>query len=414
MNAIFFISSALGRKRRGYGEYKNGVKESKIALFSVAISTILILSAISISDGFKREIGNRAVIFSGEISINSGTIDNVNNQDSISFKRETLEDIAKVENLRSVQGVIYRSAVLKKDSEIGGVILKGVGSDFDSLSFKSVLIEGRLPRTSIDSSVREITLSRRVAKELNINLGESTLLYFINSSVKLRKVKIVGIYDARFEEVDKSFVLTDINLLRELNGWSDNSYTTLEIFLKEKRSHTQTITQIEDILYSAPYGKIYNVKSVSSIYPNIFEWMGLLDYNVAVVLILMFVVAGFNMISSLLITLLQRVSFIGVLKAIGMRNREIHAIFLIHYWKIVLKGLLIGNIAAVAILLLQQQFKIITLDPANYFVNFIPISIDIKKFLEVDLLTLLILTLFLYTPLYFISQIKPSESVKVK
>ncbi len=413
MNTNLFIAKTLWKSGS-----KNGLgnTSSIIAGISVAISMIVMLLAIAISDGFKYEIREKAIGFSGGIVLNSPGMDVTTYQYPINSNLSYMHYIQEVPGIKTIQFYACRSGIIKNGEEIQGILLKGVGPDYNWDFFKKSMVEGKLPNYSDTASTKEVILSSRLSKMMGIKIGDPVQVYFVGNSVKARKFILAGIYDAQLEEIDKTFVIANISEIQRLNEWESNEVSGVEIIPNNHEKIQETAHKIEDIISanSKESDPSVAVLTANDLYPHLFDWLKLLDFNVLVVLILMITVAGFNMISGLLIILFEKISMIGLLKSLGMRDAGIHKIFLYRAMMIILRGMVLGNIIAFILLFLQQRFRIIGLDPVNYFVKYVPVYIDWTKMILLNISAFLLIVLLLYIPSLFISGISPDKSLRIK
>ncbi len=413
MNTNLFITKRLwGGKESGKGF---SAVSSIIASLSVAISALVIVLAVFISDGFKHEIKMKASGFSGEILLHSPGVDittSVYPVPSFPFFFDSLKSFREV---RSLSPYVYRSAIVKNNEEIQGVMIKGVDSLYNWEFFSSVLVEGELPNQGqVNGGNPEILISSRLSDLLGYVLGDVIVTYFIDDGVKVRKFKISGIYNARLEDIDMTLLVTEASVIRKLNGWSDDFSSGLEVKLNDGASLSLVADKIESLIENDKGDYSYFVTKVSDLFPHLFDWLVLLDFNVIIVMILMIAVAGFNMISGLLILLFERISMIGVLKALGMRDRSIHKIFMTRAMVLVLTGMVVGNIMAYIIAFVQYKWQVIPLDPTNYFVDHVPISPSFIKIMFFNFAAFGVIFLLLLIPSMFISRVSPEKTLKVK
>jgi len=415
LSTNLFIAKTLWRKVVSQKK-KLTVSSTLIAGFSVAISMLVMVLAIAISDGFKYEIRAKATGFSGEIVLNSPGLDSKTNIYPITNKLSYINDLKALPEIKSIQSFAYRSGMLKSGNQIQGIILKGVEAGYDWKFFSSSLSQGRLPDYSDTTARREIILSERLAKMMNYKIGDAVQIYFIDKTIRVGKYNLVGLYDAQLEDIDKTLVISNLREVQRLNGWSSEKISGLEILLKDSKNLDKAGEKIEALVMErcSDSDPSVAVTKIDDIFPHLFDWLKLLDFNVLVVLILMIMVAGFNMISGLLIILFEKISMIGLLKSLGMRDSGIHRIFLYRAAYIVIIGMAIGNLAALIFALLQKWFEIISLDPTNYFVKYVPIHLDATKILFINVIAFVIIMLVLMLPSFFISRISPERTVRVK
>lgn len=412
LNTNIFIAKTLWR--RGSGKRGLGRGSSLIATVSVAVSVMVMVLAISISDGFKKEIKEKASGFSGEILLHTPGVEYTTNQYPLNSQPESLSSLKDVPQILSMQPYAFRSGIIKRGNEIQGVLIKGVDKDYNWDFFKSVLYEGRVPDTSDTLATGEIMISLRLANMLNFKVGDNIIIYFIDQGVKVRKFLLSGIYNAQLEDMDKSLVIGSLSQIQRVNDWNTNEVSGIEIKLRAGSDIDKTALLIENRLNDSDSEDPVYVTKVNDIFPHLFDWLTLLDFNVLVVMILMLSVAGFNMISGLLILLFEKISMIGLLKSLGMRDSGIHKIFLTRALYMVISGMVAGNIIAITLALIQKHYGVISLDPVNYFVDRVPIDINWFKILIMNIGALSVIIMLLMIPSLFISRVSPDKTLRVK
>ena len=387
-----------------------------IAIISVTLSIFVMFLALSIVSGFKKEISEKVRGFSGDIVLTPPGMAIVNDHYPVNGDLSYIEKIESMRQVERVCGVAYRPGMIKSDDNVFGILLKGVDSLYDMSFYSSHLTEGRLPDLRGNSAANEVLISRRLSDKIGLNTGDRLVSYYTGESVRIRQFTICGIYDVELQDVDQMLAIVDIRQVQRLNGWSNGEVSTIEIRLVSGSDKEVSVLKIEDIIMSESIDKDTPlfVTSVEDHYPVLFEWLNLLDYNVLIIMILMIIVAGFNMISGLLIILFEKISMIGVLKSLGMRDKSIAAIFLYRGSFLMLKGMLWGNVIGLLFALLQNKFHIITLDPQNYFVSFVPVNVTAEILLILNICSFIAITAMLIIPTLFISKISPDKSVRVK
>ena len=361
-----------------------------IACVSVAISIGVILMAVAISEGFRKEIGKRAAGFTGEILITVPGMDYMNDVYPLQADLSYLPEIKAVPGVRSVSETAYKPGMIKSGKDVHGVMFKGVDSTYSLDFFADFLAEGSLPDFSGERMSDEVLISKRLAAMLGLSTGERMTVYFIGEQVRARRLTVSGLYDIQLEDLDEKLALMDIRQIRRLNGWEDHESSCLEISLGGDGS-----------------------KAAERMRNRVYDGMALLDLNVLVVMVLMMAVAGFNMISGLLIILFERISMIGLLKSLGMRTSNICKVFIYRGGAIVLKGMLWGNAVAVPLLLVQKWLKPFTLNPVNYFVNFVPVELNLIHIVLVDIAAFVLMILIMTIPSLFIARVSPDRTIKV-
>lgn len=385
-----------------------------IACASVAISILVMFMAMVISDGFKREIKETSVGFSGEVFLLSPGQDITNQLYPISGRPSYINKIHSLKGIESVNDVAYTSGMLKSDESVQGIMFKGVDSTYSLDFFEKYLVEGTLPDFSGKSASNQILISERLASLMNYKCGDKITAYFVGESVRVRRFTISGLYNVRLDEMDKTLAIVDIRQTRRLNGWERDQVSNIEIKLDAGANADKICREIEEIILDRPWDDDSVIASqIRYIYPHIFDWLDLLNMNVLIILILMIVVAGFNMISGLLIILFEKTSMIGLLKALGMKTRDICRVFIYRGSFIVIKGMVIGNVIAIILSILQGVFHIIPLDPANYFVDHVPVYVNVPKIVILNVASFVLMILIMIIPSFFIARVQPEKTIKV-
>jgi lipoprotein-releasing system permease protein len=412
LNTNLFIAKTLWSN----GSHRGGLGKGSaiIAGISVAVSVMVMVLAISISDGFKKEIKEKAAGFSGELLLHSPGTESTTNLFPISSNLSFLDEIKDLREVSSIHPYAYRSAIIKSEDQIQGVLIKGVDSEFNWDFFNSVIHQGRVPNVSDTLSQGEIMISLRLAKMLDFKVGDEMMLYFIDDNVKIRKFTLTGIYNAQLEDIDKSLIITSLSQIQSVNGWSEQELSGIEIKLKKGFDIKKSSVLVEDIIDNSEEDESVYVTRVDELFPHLFDWLTLLDFNVLVVMLLMLSVAGFNMISGLLILLFEKISMIGLLKALGMKDSGIHKVFLIRSIYLVITGMVAGNTIALILAATQKRFELIPLDPVNYFVDHVPIFINWAKIGILNAGALVLITLLLMIPSFFIAKVSPEKTLRVK
>jgi len=387
MGASRFISGKINAK-------------STVAMVCIAVSFLVMIIAVAVSGGFRNEIRNGISDVSGDIQLVPINSDYVNEQSSIGRNPEYLSRVEEVIGVESVNPVVYRAGLIRNNENIHGVMFKGVENPADT---------GKLA----------VSIPRKLSKMLGLNVGDGMTTYFVGETVKVRKFNVASIYDGILDSDDKLVVYASMSDLQRLNGWEDDRISAFEIKVKPSMRTVGALNLLESqvgFMASAYEGKedetVYATSSVSS-YPQLFDWLGLIDFNVLVILLLMTIVAGFNMISGLLIMLFENISTIGLFKALGMKDKEIGKVFLISSSRIVLKGMLIGNAIAFLFCIIQSTTHLLPLDPDNYFVSFVPVHINPLAVIAADIAAYVIIMVLLMIPTLFISKVDPADTVRV-
>ncbi|HIZ84919.1 MAG TPA: ABC transporter permease [Candidatus Coprenecus stercoravium] len=414
MNLNLFIA----KKIRGRGLSSTG---NIIACVSVAISIGVIIAAVAISGGFRKEIGKRAAGFTGEILMTAPGADYMTDVYPLRADLSYLSAIRSLPEVKSVSEAAYRPGMIKSGKDVYGLMFKGVDSAYSMEFFADYLTEGVLPDFSGPRMSGQVLISNRLASLLGLEVGDRMTVYFVGDQVRARRLEISGLYDVQLEDIDERMALVDIRQIRRLNGWLGHESSCLEIALEggggkvSDKRRDAVYNEIGEIIMTQdkPSDDAVVLRKISEIYPGLFDWLALLDLNVLVVMALMMAVAGFNMISGLLIILFERISMIGLLKSLGMRTSSICKIFIYRGGAIVLKGMLWGNVVSIVLLSVQKWLKPLTLNPVNYFVNFVPVDLNLLHIMAVDVAAFALMLLIMTVPSLFISRVSPDKTLKV-
>ena len=398
-----------------------------IATTGVAIGLIVMLLSVGIILGFKQEITKKVEGFGSHIEILDVSSLAAPDAYPVHADAQLINSLKRIPEVRGVAPIAQKMGILKTKNDYMGITLKGIPADYDTTFLANSLVEGRLPKRSAaegavatpedgvtSSASNEILLSRRQADELNLKVGDRVFAYFFEETIKMRRFKVCGIYQSNMAIFDKTFVITDLNTVRKLNHWEGDEATVIEVRLKGMDAIDQTLPQVER-LCSQLNDEVSHARKAFSIvdhYASIFSWLQLLDFNMMVILVLMLCVSGFTMVSGLFILILERTQTIGVLKAMGATNTKIRNVFLYFSGFIIVRGLLIGDVVAIGLLLIQQKYGLIHLDPANYYVETVPVEINLWAIVLVNVGTLVLTTLALVLPSYMVSRIQPSKAIK--
>lgn len=420
MNLNFYISQRIGTYKTGKGKLSK--TSNFIATVSVALSIFIMILSLAISNGFRKEIREKAVGYSGDMTITAPGV-TINNDQYPLHQLPYIQEIKDCDFIKSINPVRYTYGILKTPDQIQGIVLKGVDNNYNWDFLKSCLSAGKLPDYSDTSKLsNDILISARMSQMLQYKVGDKVTAYFINDEVKVRRFNITGLYNAQLEDLDKLIVIADTKQVARLNGWDNVEVSGYEVFLKESagdnfEQQQEVLQNIIDKHSTNDKGQDIDVDdawitTVKDSFTLLFDWLGLLDTNVIIIIVLMIAVSGFNMISGILIILFERISMIGTLKALGMRTRNIAMIFLYQASSIVLKGLLYGNILSAIFCFIQWKYRVFALNPENYFVDGVPISISPMIFLIADLIAFTAIMIILVIPCHFISRISPAKTLK--
>lgn len=412
MNLNLYIAKKIKGKSGEKG--KLSPLSNIIACASVAISILVMFIAIAISDGFKREIKDIISGFSAEVVLYPPGAGVTNELYKLSGKPSYLDELQNMKGVESVSGVVYKSGMLRSEESVQGVFFKGVDSTYNLRFYEKNLVEGRLPDFSTRRASNDILISKRLANLMEYKCGDEIFAYFVDEGVRVRKFTVCGLYDVRLEDMDKTMTIVDIRQTRGLNRWKPDMVSSMEVTLVPGADPGRVVGNIDQLLMKEPQkDDSVIVNNIRNLYPHIFDWLDLLDLNVLIILTLMIVVAGFNMISGLLIILFEKISMIGLLKALGMKTKDICKVFIYRGAFIVLKGMAIGNLIAIIVAILQGSLHIIPLDPANYFVDHVPIFVNVWKMVILNMASFALILLVMIVPTLFIARVQPDKTIKM-
>jgi lipoprotein-releasing system permease protein len=410
MNLEYFIAKRIHFRQ----DRKNVSRPAvRIAILGIAIGLAVMLIAVSIVLGFKQEIRNKTIGFGGHIQITNFDSNNTYEMSPISLNDSLKNELAALEGVRHIQPFATKPGIIKTNDQFQGIVLKGVNKDFDWNFFKANMVEG-VTLNLKDSLQNNVVISKHLADLFQLKNGDSFLTYFIQDQIRARKFTIAGIYSTNFIEYDKLFILTDIRHIQKLNNWNDSLVSGYEVLINDFND----IDALGDAVYFKTANKLqangssYYTQTIKDINPQIFSWLDLLDMNVWVILFLMLAVAGFNMISGLLILILERTNMIGILKSIGATNWSVRKIFLYHSLFLIGKGMLWGNVAGLLICAVQYFTGIIPLDPTAYYISTVPILFNWPFILLLNAGTLIASILMMIGPSYLITKILPATIIR--
>jgi lipoprotein-releasing system permease protein len=383
----------------------------RVAVGGIAIGLAVMLLALAVMNGIQGEIRKKVTGFGSHIQITGYDSNESLEADSMSRFQPSVDALKQQSNIRHIQVYATKAGLVKAGDQLSGVVLKGIDRDFDWSFFKQNLREGNiinLPADS-DSSSTEVLISRFIAKRLKLNVGDKFRMYFLRESeTRQRAFKVAGIYETGLTDgFDDRFIICDIRQVQKLNNWSRNAIAGFEVLVNDfdKLDETTEIvrSEIEVNLYA---------ESIRELTPQIFSWLDVLDVNALIIIGLMLFVSMINMISALLILILDRTSMIGILKAMGAADRQIMRVFLLHASKLIALGMLIGNILGLGLCVLQKQFGIAKLDEASYYLSSVPVQIDWWQVLAVNAVTFVLCQLALLLPALVVSRISPVKAIR--
>lgn len=385
-----------------------------IAQIGVALGLAVMLVTIAVSFGFKHEVREKAVGFSSHIHISN--YESAQDFEALPVAADTslMQMLASMKGVEHVQRYAVKPGVLRTDDDFIGYILKGVGEDYDLSFYAQYLKEGIVPQLSDSVASGNILISRVIADKLQLNVGDKVDSYFLQGTMRARRYTVAGIYETGFNEYDRLFVITDLKAVQALNRWEPDQVTGVEVALTDFNKVDDMNWELGTMLDRTEdkYGEQYLVQSVTDINPGLFAWLDVLDMNVWLILALMIGVAGFTMISGLLILIIERTQFIGILKAIGASNASVRKAFLYLAMLIIGKGMLWGNIVGLGLCAVQKFTGLIPLDPTNYYLDRVPIEFNWLFILAVNVVMFVLSVLILIVPSHLISRIYPTKAMR--
>ena len=387
----------------------------RIATIGVAIGLAVMIITVSVVFGFKHTIRDKVVGFGSHIQVENYMAQQLSAPVPISISDSLMNVMKQLPGIRHVERYALTQGILKTDDDFLGVAFKGVGSDYDTTFLSEHIVEGEMPKFSDGQSKYPLLISRMMADKLQLKAGEKVYAYFIgNDDVRARKFTITGIYETNMTQFDQSLCFTDYNVPIRLNGWEPDQCSGAELLVDD---FDQLDLVAEEVVgkvnrQTDKYGAIITSQTIREAHPHVFQWLELLDINVWIILALMICVAGFTMISGLLIIILERTQMIGILKALGMRNKTVRHTFLWFAAFIIGRGMLVGDIIGIGLVVLQQQTGFIHLDPASYYVDTAPMELNIPIIVLLNVVTLLVSLFVLIAPSFLISHIHPARSMR--
>ena len=380
----------------------------RIAILSVALGLAVMIVSVAIVTGFQKQIRDKIVGFGSHIQIAKFDSNNSFEFSPIERNQAFIKTLEETKGIRNIQVFATKAGIIKTKEQIQGVVFKGIGPDFDWSFFNDKLVEGKAFSTKDTAANLSVIISKNLADLLKIKVGDPLRMYFIiENQPRARRFNVSGIYSTGLAEFDLKFIFGDIRQIQKLNSWGGDSISGFDVYINDFAQ----LDKMGKLVYNE-VGYELNAKTIRELYPQMFDWLDLQDMNVVIILILMVLVSGMAMISTLLILILERTNMIGVLKALGARNFGIRRIFIYNAAYIIGKGLIYGNIAGVSICLLQKYFSIVSLPQESYFMSVVPINLDIAHLLLLNAGTLFACTIMLILPSYVVTRISPVKAIR--
>ena len=410
MNFEYFIA----RRIAAHKDYKSSISAPiiKIAILAISLGMITMLVSVATSVGLQKKIKEKVSAFNGDLIItNFDTNNSDDSQVPISMQQDFYPNFNISDNVSHLQITASKAAVIRTETDFEGIILKGVGPDYNWSYFKDFLLSGVVPTYDKPQMSNQVLISQYLANRLGLKVGDKALAYFFNKNSstppRTRAFTISGIYNSGFQQFDAQFIIGDIRHIQRLNKWEPDQIGAFELFVKDFDIIEQTNTQVYQAI-----GSMLDTQTIRNRFYAIFEWLDLFDFNVALIIVMMIIVAGFNMITALLVLILERTKMIGILKALGSDSWSVRKIFIYNAMYLVGVGLFWGNIIGIGLLLLQQNFDLFALDPNTYYVSQVPVYLHWSYILALNIGTLVLCFLILLIPSYIISKISPVKAIR--
>jgi len=382
----------------------------KMAIAAVSLSIAVMILSVATSKGLQQKISAKVTGFTSDIQVSILDLNQSQEFSPLEVDSSLKASLLGVDGIKHCQTQITKNALLKTETDFEGILVKGVGADYNWTFIKEHLVEGELPEYNPITKSNAIVISKVLASKLNLKLGAKALVYFQglkNNNALIRRFTIKGIYETGIEFFDDVYILADTKHLQKINNWNKNQYSSLEIITSASADKETVYEQVEKY---TPYNT--RVSSAHDLYPQIFDWINLFDLNTLVILLIMLIVASINMISSLLIIILERTKMIGLLKALGAHEYSIRKVFLYHAFYLLRKGLLIGNSIGLSLIGIQYYFEPIQLDPTHYYVNALPVLLSFENWALINVLSIFICMLLLIVPSILIQKVEPIKALR--
>jgi lipoprotein-releasing system permease protein len=394
-------------------DYKSSISAPiiKIAISAIAIGIIMMIVSVATGIGLQQKIRDKVSAFNGQIIISN--FDNNNSEVTltpISKKQDFYPNFKSVPEVSHIQAIASKAGIIRTENAFEGIVFKGVGADYDWNNIKEYIVDGKVPDFSKTLN-EEVLISRLLADRLNLKVGDNFNTFFIKEEQgkmpNSRRFKITGIFNSGFQQFDATYLIGDIRHIQRINKWTPDQVGAFEVFVKDFDNIKSTGIQVYDQTSSN-----LDTKTIIEKYSYIFEWLQLFDFNIIIILGVMILVATINMVVALLVLILERTQMIGILKAMGANNWTVRKIFLYNAFYLIIRGLFWGNLIGIAILLIQQQFGVVQLNPENYYVNQAPVYLNWGYIALLNLLTITVCFVVLLIPSYIITKISPVKAIR--
>lgn len=408
MNLELFIAKRL------YGTRKGARRISRpavaVAQWGVAVGTVVMFVSICIIVGFKHTIRDKVVGFGGHIQLMD--VETAANGDvPMVASDELLAELSLVEGVKSVAPTVQKPGMVLAGGEYEGVVLKGVGDGYDLDFLEENLVEGTLPSFTGSAASGSVVISRYLASRLKVAVGDKLNLYFLQNGVKARRMSVAAIYETHLSELDGMMAVTDMYTVRRLNGWGNDEVNAVEISINDYEELENVRQRVNGVAMQYSSTSRLYAPTIEELYPALFAWLGVLDQTVWLILVLVLFIAGFTMVSGLLILILEKSSFIGIMKALGAGNVSVARVFLYYACIVIGKGIVAGNAVALLLCLLQKYTGVVALDPEMYYMTSVPVEFS-WLLIPMNVFMFLLSVAMLLLPSMFIARIEPTKAIR--
>lgn len=412
MNFSLYIAKKLYSS--GNGKKRASLPAIRIAIFGVAAGLAVMILSVAVVFGFKDEISSKVIGFGSHLTIYNTAPAEIGENSPIRVDDELVKGIENIPEVEHVQYYSMKSGILKKTDQFAGITLKGINPTYSTEFISSHIIEGQLPDYSKKGTENEIVISKSIANDLRLKVGDKLFAYFFENGLRARRFKVAAIYRTDLSQFDKVLVFANDKTVRNLCKWDDKYAYGVEITVKDFSKLNETSFHIAKFIskYNIEHNTSYVSFTVKELYPQIFDWLNLLNINIWVILILMLAVAGVTIVSGLLILILERTSTIALLKTLGATNTLVRKVFINLAVIILLKGMVAGNVLGLLLAFLQKEFNIVHLNPESYYIDSVPVEFDLTAIILINIVTFIVSTLALVLPSYLVARIHPSKVLR--
>lgn len=412
MNFSLYIAKKLYSS--GNGKKRASLPAIRIAIFGVAAGLAVMILSVAVVFGFKDEISSKVIGFGSHLTIYNTAPAEIGENSPIRVDDELVKGIENIPEVEHVQYYSMKSGILKTTDQFAGITLKGINPTYSTEFISSHIIEGQLPDYSKKGTEYEIVISKSIANDLRLKVGDKLFAYFFENGLRARRFKVAAIYRTDLSQFDKVLVFANDKTVRNLCKWDDKYAYGVEITVKDFSKLNETSFHIAKFIskYNIEHNTSYVSFTVKELYPQIFDWLNLLNINIWVILILMLAVAGVTIVSGLLILILERTSTIALLKTLGATNTLVRKVFINLAVIILLKGMVAGNVLGLLLAFLQKEFNIVHLNPESYYIDSVPVEFDLTAIILINIVTFIVSTLALVLPSYLVARIHPSKVLR--